>query len=55
MDARTHTRNPAHGKVGYILNTFPITRNIPIPKTITAKKVSKLDPGSIERRRTSNL
>jgi len=55
MDAKMHTKNPAHGKVGNILNMFPIIRNMPIMKTITAKRRRKLDLDSMKRRRTSNL
>jgi hypothetical protein len=55
MDAKAHTRNPAHGNVGYILNTFPITRNIPIMKIITARMRRRLDPDFIKRRRIWNL
>jgi hypothetical protein len=55
MDAKMHTKNPAHGKVGNTLAMFPITRNMPIMKTITARRRRKLDPDSMKRRRLSNL
>jgi len=55
MDAKMHTKNPAHGKVGNILVRFPITRIIPIIKTITAKRRRKLDSDFMKRRRIWNL
>ncbi len=50
MDAKAHTKNPAHGKVGNILDMFPITRNMPMIRTITAKRRRKLPSDFMKRK-----